>query len=128
MPRPIAVTIEGRSSDLPYSPAVISTGRLVFVSGQLGRAPGSNEVPSGIAAQTAQALENVSAALKAAGTSLEYVCKVNVYLVNGADFAAMNEVYRKYFPQNPPARTTVGAALVRPEFLIEIDAIAQLPV
>jgi 2-iminobutanoate/2-iminopropanoate deaminase len=126
MPRPVPITIEGRSSNLPYTPAVIS-GRQVFVSGQLGRMPVSGDVPSGISAQTAQALENVSVALKAAGTSLENVCKVNVYLSNVADFAAMNEVYRRYFPNNPPARTTVGAMLMRPEFLIEIDAIAQLP-
>ena len=126
MPHPVPVTIAGRSSDLPYSPAMVS-GRQVFVSGQLGRVPGSREVPSGIAAQTAQALENVSAALQAAGTSLEYVCKVNVYLADVGDFPAMNEVYRRYFPNNPPARTTVGAMLMRPEYLIEIDAIAQLP-
>jgi 2-iminobutanoate/2-iminopropanoate deaminase len=110
-----------------YSPAIVA-GNLVFTAGNVGWVPETREVPAGIQAQTAQALENLKAVLEAAGTSLTHVVKVNIFLTNMDDFAAMNQVYRGYFPNNPPARTTVGvAALALPNLLIEIEMIALLP-
>ena len=110
------------------SPAIIA-GNFVFTSGHVGWVPETHEAPAGIEAQTAQALENLKSVLQAAGTSLEHVVKVNIFLTNIADdFAAMNQVFRRYFPKNPPARTTVGvAALARPDLLVEIEMVALLP-
>jgi 2-iminobutanoate/2-iminopropanoate deaminase len=110
-----------------YSPAIVA-GNLVFTAGNVGWVPETREIPAGIEAQTAQTLENLKSVLEAAGTSLEHVVKVNIFLTNMDDFAAMNQVYRGYFPENPPARTTVGvAALALPDLLIEIEMVALLP-
>ena len=72
-------------------------------------------------------LENLKTVLAAAGTSLANVVKVNVYLADINDFKAMNTVYRQYFPEDQPARSTVGAPLARPELLVEIEMVALLP-
>ena len=107
-----------------FSPAIVA-GNLIFTSGHVGSVPETGEVPAGIAAQTAQTMENLKSVLEAAGTSLDNVVKVNVYLTDIDDFPAMNEVYRHYFPEDPPARTTVGiTALARPDLLIEIEMVA----
>jgi 2-iminobutanoate/2-iminopropanoate deaminase len=107
-----------------FSPAIV-VGDLVFTSGQVGWVPETRDLPEGIKAQTAQTMENLKAVLEAAGSSLDKVVKVQVYLTNMDNFPAMNEVYRGYFPTEPPARTTVGnATLARPDFLIEIDMVA----
>lgn len=109
-----------------FSPAIV-VGNFVFTSGQVGWVPATRQVPEGIAAQTAQTIDNLKSVLEAAGTSLDKAVKVTVYLTNMGDFPGMNEVYRRYFPTEPPARTTVGImALARPEFLIEIDIVASL--
>ena len=115
------------NADVPYSSAIIASGTFVFVSGHVGYNPETNEVPDGIEAQTRQSLENIKAVLEKAGTTLENVVKVKVYLANVEHFEAMNAVYRQYFPSNRPARATVGAPLVRPNLLIEIEAVALLP-
>jgi len=108
----------------PYSQAIVANG-FVFVAGQVPIDPGTGKVvEGGIREQTRRVLENVKAVLEAAGSSLEKVVKVNVYLKRAEDFAAMNEVYSQYFPTEPPARTTVVTNMVREEFLIEIDVIA----
>ena len=108
----------------PYSQAVIA-GDLVFVAGQIPLNPESNELELGdIRAQTRRTLENVRLVLEAAGCSLRDVVRVGVYLADLNDFAAMNEVYEKFFPVNPPARSAVGAQL--PKIKIEVDCIAQL--
>jgi 2-iminobutanoate/2-iminopropanoate deaminase len=112
--------------DLPISRGVI-TGNLVFVSGHGGFTPGTTDAPPGVEAQTELCLNEVRAVLEAAGTDLGHVVKVNVYLTDPADFAAMNKVFRRYFPKDPPARTTVGITLMRPDMLVEIEAIAALP-
>jgi len=127
MPKPQPVKVPGKpDSGLPISSAMI-IGNLVFVSGHVGRAPGEKAAPAGIESQTVQTLENLRAVLTAAGTDFEHVVKTNVYLVNTADFAAMNRVYRRYFPNHPPARTTVGVALAGDDLLIEIEMVAALP-
>lgn len=110
----------------PYSPAVIA-GDFVYVSGQGPTDPATGQmVLDSVQAETRQVLKNIQAILEAAGTSLENVVKCNVYLADRADFAAMNEVYREFFPNDPPARTTVQA---HPpvEIRVEIECVAYKP-
>jgi len=74
-----------------------------------------------------QTLDNIKAVLEGAGTDLEHVVKMNVYLADMNDFAEMNGIYKEYFPSNPPARTTIQAGRLPLDFRIEIEAIAVLP-
>jgi 2-iminobutanoate/2-iminopropanoate deaminase len=109
------------------SPAIVGAN-FVFTSGHVGWEPGTHKAPPTIDAQTELTIENLRAVLEASGSSLTDVVKVNVYLVNIEDFDAMNEVYRRYFRENAPARTTVGVAgLARSDLLIEMDMVALLP-
>lgn len=109
---------------IPLSQAV-KCGELVFVSGNIGLRPGTWEVvPGGIEVEARQTLDNIAAVLKTAGSSLEKVVKTTVYLTDIGDFAAMNAVYRRYFPSQPPARTTVQIAALALGAHIEIEAIA----
>ncbi len=118
-----------RTPDAPrprgvYSQAIVADG-FVFVAGQGPINPDTNELELGdIRSETRRTLENIRAILVAAGSSLQDVVKVGVFLADINDFAAMNETYRKFFPEDPPARTTVGAEL--PKIKIEIDCIARL--
>ncbi|MGH9378105.1 MAG: RidA family protein [Terriglobia bacterium] len=119
-----------RSSDIPkprgvYSPAIVADG-FVFVSGQAAVDPKTNELALGdIRAETRQTLRNIQAILEAAGSSLREVVRLGVFLADMKDFEVMNEVFREFFPEDPPARSTVGAQL--PKIKIEIDAIARVP-
>src|SRR5436190_9466367 len=108
----------------PYSQA-IKAGGFVFAAGQIGRDPATNKVEGDVKAQTERTLKNLSAVLAAAGTSLEKAVKVTVFLKNISDFQAMNEVYAKFFPGTPPARSTVQAVLPNEAALVEIDVIAM---
>jgi 2-iminobutanoate/2-iminopropanoate deaminase len=108
----------------PYSVA-IRTGNLVFTSGQLGLDPQSgNLVPGGIEAETRQALTNVSHVLADSGSGLDAVVKTTVFLKDMADFPKMNAVYAEFFPENPPARSTVQVAALPKSGSVEIDAVA----
>jgi 2-iminobutanoate/2-iminopropanoate deaminase len=108
----------------PYSQAV-RAGGLVFVSGQVAIDPANQQVIAGnVAAQTERVLENVSAILRAAGTSLDHVVRSTVFLKNMDDFASMNEVYGRFFQASPPARSTVEVARLPKDVLVEIDVIA----
>jgi 2-iminobutanoate/2-iminopropanoate deaminase len=109
----------------PYSQAV-RAGGFVFASGQIPTDPGTGQfVPGGIAEQTEQVLRNLSAVLKAAGSSLDQVVKTTVFLADMNDFAAMNEVYGRYFSEDaPPARATVQAARLPRDARVEIEVIA----
>lgn len=107
----------------PYSQAVIAGG-LIFTAGQLGIDPRTGELAEGIEAQTRQALTNLGAILKSAGNSLDRVVKTTVFLAHLEDFAAMNTVYSEFFPLQPPARSTVGAAQLPRGALVEIEVIA----
>jgi 2-iminobutanoate/2-iminopropanoate deaminase len=108
----------------PYSQAV-SQGDFVFTSGQIPIDPKTGVfIEGGIAEQTEQVLRNLAEVLRAAGTSLEAVVKTTVYLADMNDFAAMNEVYGRYFSNEPPARSTVQAARLPRDARVEIDAIA----
>jgi len=109
----------------PYSQAIRSAG-LLFLAGQIPLDPATMQIIEGdIAKQTERVLENVKAILAAAGSSLDRVVKTTVFLKDMNEFAAMNEVYGRYFPQNPPARSTVEAARLPRDARIEIEVIAQ---
>jgi 2-iminobutanoate/2-iminopropanoate deaminase len=108
----------------PYSQA-IRAGGLVFVSGQLALRPGSHELVSDtIGDQTEQVFANLRAILEAAGSGLERIVKTTVYLRNLDDFQGMNEVYRQYVGELPPARATIEVSALPSGALVDIDAIA----
>jgi 2-iminobutanoate/2-iminopropanoate deaminase len=108
----------------PYSHAIVANG-MVFTAGQVGIDPAAGQmVAGGIREQTEQALKNVRAILKAAGTSLENVVKTTVFLQDMNDFAEMNSVYGTFFSENPPARSTVQVARLPLGALVEIEAVA----
>jgi 2-iminobutanoate/2-iminopropanoate deaminase len=108
----------------PYSQA-IKAGGMIYVSGFVAFDPHTGKVAvGGIKEQAIQVMENIKAVLEAAGSSMGDVVKTNVYLTNLKDFSVMNEVFKVYFPVDPPARVTVGVQLPLPELLIEIDATA----
>jgi 2-iminobutanoate/2-iminopropanoate deaminase len=108
----------------PYSQAIVADG-CVFISGQACVNPQTNEFELGdIQAETRRTLQNVSAILKAAGSSLDDVVRVSVFLADMKDFDEMNKVYKQFFPKDQPARTTVGAQLSK--IKIEVDCIARV--
>ena len=108
----------------PYSQAV-RVGNMIFASGQIPLDPATKEfVPGGIAEQTEQVLRNLKAVFAAAGVGIEQIVKTTVFLADMNDFTAMNEVYGKYFAENPPARATVQAARLPRDAKVEIEAIA----
>jgi 2-iminobutanoate/2-iminopropanoate deaminase len=109
----------------PYSQAIRS-GDLVFVSGQLGLKPGSNELGDPIEDQTEQVFANLRAILEAAGSGLDRLVKTTVYLIDLGDFAGMNEVYARHVGESPPARATVEVAGLPSGARLEIEAIAHL--
>jgi 2-iminobutanoate/2-iminopropanoate deaminase len=109
----------------PYSQAVVH-GDLVFVAGQLGIDPATNQVvEGGIEAQTERAMENVGAILAEAGTSLANVLKASIFIVDFADFPALNEVYARYVGPDFPARATVQIAGLPSGALVEIEVVAH---
>ena len=108
----------------PYSQAV-KAGGFVFLSGQIALDPASGQVVEGdVRAQTERVLQNLQAVLAAAGSSLAAVVKTTVFLTDMNDFAAMNEVYGRFFSSDPPARATVQAARLPKDVQVEIDLIA----
>jgi 2-iminobutanoate/2-iminopropanoate deaminase len=110
----------------PYSQA-IRTENLVFTAGQLGLDPVTMElVPDGIEAQTRQALTNLKHVLETADSGLKYVVKTTIFLQDMRDFANMNGVYAEFFPENPPARSTVQVAALPKGGLVEIECVALL--
>lgn len=108
----------------PYQHAIKANG-FVFTSGQTAIDPATgNFVPGGIKEQTRQVLENLKVVLQAAGSSLDETVKASVFLKNMADFAAMNEVYAEYLGNAKPARSTIAAAELPRNALVEIDLVA----
>ncbi len=108
----------------PFSHAV-RTGELIYLSGQVGQDPTTGQLAQGLAAQTAQIFQNVSAVLRDLGLDLDDVQKVNVYLVSMADFSAMNEVYATHFTAPFPARTTVAVHQLPMGALVEMEMVAR---
>lgn len=110
----------------PYSQAIRANG-FVFLSGQIPLDPNTQQVVEGDAAiQTERVLENLKGVVEAAGSNLQRVVKTTVFLADMNDFAAMNEVYARYFATHPPARSTVQVSRLPKDVRIEIDLIALL--
>jgi 2-iminobutanoate/2-iminopropanoate deaminase len=110
----------------PYSQAIRANG-FVFLSGQIPLDPKTQQVVEGDAAiQTERVLENLKGVVEAAGSALQRVVKTTVFLADMNDFAAMNEVYARYFATNPPARSTVEVSRLPKNVRVEIDLIALL--
>ena len=119
----IISTEKGPKAIGPYSQAVKANG-LIFTAGQVAFDPATGQLVEGdVARQTARVMENLQAIVEAAGSSLDRALKATVYLKDMNDFAAMNEVYARYFPANPPARSTVEAARLPRDVRVEIDLI-----
>ena len=122
--REVIATDQAPKAIGPYSQAIRAAG-LVFTSGQIAIDPATQQVvEGGIAAQTERVLKNLSGVLQAAGTSLDKALRGSVFLKSMDDFAAMNEVYARHFGAAPPARTTVQAAGLPRDVLVEIDVVA----
>ncbi len=107
----------------PYSQAV-AAGGMIYCSGQIPLHPETGTIPEGIEAQTRQALCNLEAVLKAAGSELSGVVKTTVFLKDMNDFAAMNAVYAEFFPVQPPARSAIQVVRLPKDVLVEIEALA----
>jgi 2-iminobutanoate/2-iminopropanoate deaminase len=122
--REVIATDQAPKAIGPYSQAIRAAG-FIFTSGQVAIDPATQQVVAGdVVVQTDRVLKNLSAVLKASGSSLEKVLRCTVFLKNMGDFGAMNEVYGRYFTQNPPARSTVEVARLPKDVLVEIDVIA----
>ena len=122
--REIIATDQAPRAIGPYSQA-IRAGNLLFCSGQIPIDPSTGEfVSGGVAEQTEQVMRNLSAVLRAGQSSLKQVVKTTVFLADMDDFTAMNEVYGRFFSENPPARATVQAARLPRDAKVEIEAIA----
>lgn len=116
-------TDKGPKAIGPYSQA-IRAGGFVFLSGQVAFDPATSQIIEGdVASQTARVLDNLTAIAEAAGTSLDKAVKATVYLKDMNEFAAMNEVYARYFTKNPPARATVEVARLPRDVRVEIELI-----
>lgn len=110
----------------PYSQAILA-GNLVYTAGQVGLDPETMElVEGGVEAQTRQVLTNLKHVLESVDSGLNFVIKTTVFLQDMGDFAKMNAVYAEFFPENPPARSTVQVAGLPKEALVEIECVALL--
>jgi 2-iminobutanoate/2-iminopropanoate deaminase len=124
--RDIVLTDRGPKPIGPYSQAIKANGFL-YMSGQVALDPKTGELVAGsILEQTDRVLSNLKGILEAAGSKLSHVVKTTVYLKNMGDFAGMNEVYAKFFPSAPPARSTIEVARLPKDALVEIEVIAVL--
>ncbi len=127
MTREIIHTEHAPAAVGPYSQAV-KIGNLVYTAGQIALVPATGKMREDeIRAQTEQALTNLRAVLKAAGSGLEHVVKTTVFLQDMGEFAAMNEAYGRFFPNSPPARSAVQAAALPLNARVEIEAVALVP-
>lgn len=124
MPKNVPPLPGSEASALPFSQIVEANG-FVFLAGQVGNAPGGEgAVPGGLEAETRQMLDNVGRLLRAVGLDYRDVVKATIYLRAFDDFAAMNAVYREYFPTEPPTRATVGVTALARDFRVEIEVLA----
>src|SRR5579863_10381820 len=124
--REVISTNDGPKAIGPYSQAIRANG-FVFLSGQIPLDPSTQQVVEGdAAAQTQRVLENLKGVVEAAGSSMQRVVKTTVFLADMNDFAAMNDVYARFFAAHPPARSTVEVARLPKNVRVEIDLIALL--
>ena len=124
MPKTVPTLPDLEPGSLPFSKVVEANG-FVFLAGQVGDIPGTHgAVPGGIEAETRAMLDNVGRLLHAVGLDFGDVVKCTVYLREFGDFAAMNAVYREYFPSEPPTRATVGVTALAEDFRVEIEVLA----
>ncbi len=122
----IVITEKAPKAIGPYSQA-ICTDHVVYTAGQIGLDPATMElVPDGVEAQTRQVLTNLKHVLESADSGLNFVVKTTVFLQDMGDFLSMNKVYEEFFPENPPARSTVQVAGLPKSALVEIECIALL--
>jgi len=125
MPKTVPTGPGLEPGSLPFSPIVEAHG-LVFLSGQIGDKPGgSGPVPGGIDPETRATLDNIGRLLRSVGLDYRDVVKCTVYLTDFNDFAAMNAIYREYFPKEPPTRATVAVTTLALGARIEIEALAS---
>ena len=125
MPKSVIVPKNSAPPLAPYSPGTKADG-VIYVSGTLALDQEGKVIGRGdVRAQTRAVLESVKAVIEAAGATLKDVTFNMIFLKDYADYAAMNEIYREYFPSEPPARYCIKTELVRPEFLVEIATIAH---
>jgi 2-iminobutanoate/2-iminopropanoate deaminase len=128
MKREVISTTAAPKAIGPYSQAIAAEGKFVFTSGQIALDPVTGQMVGLTAAEQAeQVLKNLHAVLKAAGSSPAHVVKATVFLQNMNDFAAVNEVYARFFPENPPARSAVAVQALPKGALVEIEAVALVP-
>ena len=122
----VVATDRGPQAIGPYSQAIRANG-FVFLSGQIALDPKTQQiVEGGIVAQSERVLENLKCIVEAAGSSMQRVVKTTVSLADMTDFAAMNEVYARYFTTHPPARSTVEVSRLPRDVRVEIDLIAVM--
>lgn len=127
MSKQVISTADAPAAIGPYSQA-IRAGNMLFVSGQIPLNPQTGEIVGATAAEQArQVLNNLKAVLQAAGTSLDNVVKTTIFLTDLTQFADVNAVYAEFFPQSPPARSTVQVASLPRGAQVEIEAIAIIP-
>src|SRR5947209_6410835 len=125
MTKKVIATTEAPRAVGPYSQA-IAAGDMLFCAGQIPLVPATGQLVDGdVSAQTTQALENLGAVLRANEMTYANVVKTTVFLTDLNDFAAMNDVYAIYFPDQPPARSTVQVAALPRDARVEIEAIAM---
>ena len=128
MPERRPILPQGLTASPAFSPAV-QVGELLFISGQVSQDNRGNMVGVGdCASQTRQVMSRIRTIVQAAGASMEDVVKITAFLTNVADYPAYNKVRSETFPHSPPASSTViVVALVRPEFLVEVEAVVHVP-
>jgi reactive intermediate/imine deaminase len=117
------VSLPGASPN-PVLSAVVKVGDMLYLSGQLGTAAGQGLVQGGIGPETTQTLQKIKEIVEAAGSSMERVVKCTVFLADIADYRGMNEVYRTFFPADPPARSTVAVGALVLNARVEIECLA----
>ncbi len=128
MKREIISTIKAPQAIGPYSQAVKAKGTFLFTAGQIPLDPTTGEMVGKTAAEQAeQALKNLKAVLEAGGSDLAHAVKVTVFLQDMNDFASVNEVYARFFPENPPARSAFQVGALPKGALVEIECIALVP-
>ncbi len=126
MKKEVIKTDRAPKGSVPLSQA-IKCGEWLFCSGQLGRDPATGKlVPGGIAAETRRALESLKAVVEAAGSSLDKAVKVTIFMADVAELKEMNAVFSEYFPEDPPARTTLAVKELIGRGRVEIELIAHM--